>query len=47
MWLEAGAYHLPWETHFSHGRAAVFWHDGQRTTSARPAEDFETWWGGE
>ena len=46
MWLEAGAYHLPWETHFSHGRAAVFWHDGQRTTSARLAEDFETWWGG-
>jgi diaminopimelate decarboxylase len=44
-WLDAGAYHLPWETHFSHGRATVYWHDGRRTLLARPGEDFETWWG--
>ena len=30
VWLEAGAYHLPWETRFSHGHAAVFWHAGNR-----------------
>src|SRR5207249_2105224 len=44
LWLDAGAYHLPWETHFSHGRAAVFWHDGRRTRLVRPAEEFEAWW---
>jgi diaminopimelate decarboxylase len=26
-WLEAGAYHLPWETRFSHGLCAVVWFD--------------------
>jgi len=45
VWLEAGAYHLPWETRFSHGHAAVFWHDGKRLTLARPAQSFAGWWG--
>ena len=45
VWLDAGAYHLPWETRFSHGRATVLWHDGRRTTVLRGAETFEEWWG--
>jgi hypothetical protein len=24
-WMHAGAYHLPWETRFSHGVCAVVW----------------------
>ena len=27
LWLDAGAYHLAWETRFSHGLAAVCWED--------------------
>ena len=27
VWLEAGAYHLPWETRFSHGLSAIVWFD--------------------
>jgi diaminopimelate decarboxylase len=27
VWLDAGAYHLPWETRFSHGLCAVVWAD--------------------
>ena len=45
VWLEAGAYHLPWETRFSHGLAAVAWHDGRRVRIARDRERFEDWWG--
>jgi len=45
LWLDAGAYHLPWETAFSHGRAAVYWHDGRRTRLVRRAEPFRVWWG--
>ena len=45
VWLDAGAYHLPWETHFSHGLAAVLWHDGQQVTVVREREDFADWWG--
>lgn len=25
LWFEAGAYHLPWETRFSHGWAEIWW----------------------
>jgi diaminopimelate decarboxylase len=25
LWLDAGAYHLPWETRFSHGLCAIAW----------------------
>ena len=37
IWLDAGAYHLPWETRFSHGLAAVCWADegGMRVVRAR------------
>lgn len=45
VWLDAGAYHLPWETAFSHGRAAVAWHDGRRVRVVRRAERFADWWG--
>jgi diaminopimelate decarboxylase len=44
IWFEAGAYHLPWETRFSHGRAAVYWHDGKTTKRVREKESFEAWW---
>jgi diaminopimelate decarboxylase len=45
VWLDAGAYHLPWETRFSHGLAAVAWHDGRRVRIVREREPFENWWG--
>jgi diaminopimelate decarboxylase len=44
VWMDAGAYHLPWETRFSHGLAAVLWHDGGRTRIVRRAEAFQKWW---
>ena len=43
-WLDAGAYHLPWETRFSHGHAAVFWHDGRQVQEVRTRQTFEDWW---
>lgn len=45
IWLDAGAYHLPWETRFSHGLAAVLWHDGEQVRVVREREPFESWWG--
>ena len=45
IWLEAGAYHVPWETRFSHGLAAVLWHEAGKLTVARAAEPFAAWWG--
>lgn len=44
IWLEAGAYHLSWETRFSHGLATVLWHDGQQTLPIRQRESFKDWW---
>ncbi len=44
LWLDAGAYHLPWETRFSHGHAAVCWHDERGLRVARERQDFEAWW---
>lgn len=44
IWLDAGAYHLPWETRFSHGLAAVFWHDGKNIRLVRERESFQNWW---
>ena len=44
VWLDAGAYHLPWETRFSHGLAAVVWADAlEQLTLARPRETAEQW----
>ena len=46
VWFNAGAYHLSWETRFSHGLANVIWCDENLQLSlARPAEEFEDWWG--
>jgi diaminopimelate decarboxylase len=44
LWLEAGAYHLPWETRFSHGLAEVLWHDGKKLVQVRGQEEFGAWW---
>jgi diaminopimelate decarboxylase len=43
-WMNAGAYHLPWETRFSHGLCAVAWSDADdRLVLARPRESAEMW----
>jgi len=43
-WMNAGAYHLPWETRFSHGLCAVVWADADdRLQLARPRERPEQW----
>jgi len=44
MWLDAGAYCLPWETRFSHGPASVVWHADGQLHLARPAGSFRAWW---
>jgi diaminopimelate decarboxylase len=44
VWFEAGAYHLPWETRFSHGHAAVWWHDEAGLRPARDRQDFAGFW---
>jgi diaminopimelate decarboxylase len=44
MWLDAGAYHLPWEIRFSHGHAAVGWHDENGLRLARERQSFENFW---
>ncbi|HTH49868.1 MAG TPA: hypothetical protein VMB21_20310 [Candidatus Limnocylindria bacterium] len=40
LWFDAGAYHLPWETRFSHGLSEVWWHAGEKLVQARAAEGF-------
>jgi diaminopimelate decarboxylase len=45
VWMDAGAYHVSWETRFSHGLAGVLWHDGRRVSVSRKAESFQSWWG--
>ena len=45
VWMEAGAYHLPWETRFSHGLSEVWWKENQRFTKVREAESFGEYWG--
>lgn len=51
VWLNAGAYHLPWETRFSQGLCAVVWCDeADAMTLARQRETVEEWarlWTGE
>jgi diaminopimelate decarboxylase len=42
-WLDAGAYHLPWETRFSQGHCAVVWCDQGTRTLARERERPESW----
>ena len=44
VWLDAGAYHLPWETRFSHGLCAVVWSDDyERLSLARRRETAAEW----
>ena len=44
VWLDAGAYHLPWETRFSHGLCAVVWADQfDRLSLARRRETPDQW----
>ena len=44
VWLDAGAYHLPWETRFSHGLCAVVWVDeAERCRSLVPRETPQQW----
>jgi diaminopimelate decarboxylase len=44
LWLGAGAYHLPWETRFSHGLCAVVWCDERESQSlARARETAQGW----
>ncbi len=45
IWLDAGAYHIPWETRFSHGHAAVLWHDEKGMRLVRERQSFEDFWG--
>jgi diaminopimelate decarboxylase len=44
IWLDAGAYHIPWETRFSQGHAAVCWHDERGLRLVRERQSFENWW---
>jgi diaminopimelate decarboxylase len=44
IWMDAGAYHIPWETRFSHGLAPVLWHQGRQIRQVRAREPFEGWW---
>jgi diaminopimelate decarboxylase len=39
LWLDAGAYHLPWETRFSHGLAEIWWHGPAGLERVRAAGD--------
>ena len=45
VWSDAGAYHIPWETRFSHGHAAVWWHDERGLRAARERQSFLDFWG--
>lgn len=44
IWLDAGAYHISWETRFSHGHAAVCWHDEHGLRLVRARQSFENFW---
>ena len=44
VWMDAGAYHLSWETRFSHGLSTVLWHDSRKTRVGRERESFGDWW---
>ena len=46
IWHNAGAYHLPWETRFSGGLAAVLWvSETGSIQRVRDREGFGSWWG--
>lgn len=37
LWFDAGAYHLPWETRFSHELAEIWWHESGHLKRVRAA----------
>lgn len=46
IWMNAGAYHIPWENRFSFGHAAVVTMDSTgELRLIRSAETFSQWWG--
>lgn len=44
IWMDAGAYHIPWETRFSGGLASVIWYRDDQFEIIRNKENFESWW---
>lgn len=45
VWMDAGAYHIPWETRFSHGLATViFCDENGELLISRDKETFPEWW---
>jgi diaminopimelate decarboxylase len=46
IWTGAGAYHLPWETRFSHGLCAIAWCDGRDVPSVARRRERPEEWGG-
>ena len=45
VWMNAGAYHIPWENRFSHGLAKVLWcNNSGEIEIAREEEIFLEWW---
>ncbi len=46
VWEDAGAYHIPWETRFSHGTCSVVWCDEDwEPWVCRLRESPREWWG--
>lgn len=45
IWKDAGAYHIPWETRFSHGTCPVVWCDENwQPWVCRRRESLRSWW---
>ena len=45
LWMNAGVYHIPWDTRFSFGLAPVVWFDtADHPMVARHHETPEQWW---
>jgi hypothetical protein len=44
VWMNAGAYHVSWETTFSQPRARILWHDGNGIREIRQRQSFSSWW---
>lgn len=44
VWMDAGAYHLQWETHFSHGHAEIWWYENDTVQKVRSNGQFSEWW---
>ena len=45
IWMNAGAYHVPWETRFSKGLCTVLWCDeNNKLIVSRKKEEFIDWW---